>query len=272
MIAGQYNTLLVEQEGREFTLTLNGQDIGTVMNNLPFHTKEVFIGSDATLGSTGSLHIDNVQIGTVMAEKARTPNPEDGALHADTWVTLSWTPGDWAVSHDVYLGENLDDVNDAMLDSEVYRGNQTEVYYVAGFPGCAYPEGFVRGTTYYWRIDEVNDADPNSPWKGDVWSFTVPPKTAFNPEPADGAEITDTTVILMWMPGFRAILHKVFFGDDYDEVNNAAVGVHTEDAFYDPGELEREKVYYWRVDEFDGLDTYKGDVWTFTTLDAVGHP
>jgi len=25
-----------------------------------------------------------------------------------------------------------------------------------------------------WRIDEINKADPNSPWKGDVWSFTTP--------------------------------------------------------------------------------------------------
>jgi len=63
MIAGEYNTLLVEQEGKEFTLTLNGQYIGTVMNNLPFHAKEVFIGSDAPLGTSGSLHIDNVVIG-----------------------------------------------------------------------------------------------------------------------------------------------------------------------------------------------------------------
>ncbi|HUV63700.1 MAG TPA: hypothetical protein VMW24_07365 [Sedimentisphaerales bacterium] len=39
-------------------------------------------------------------------------------------------------------------------------------------PGGPYPSGLVAGTTYYWRIDEVNDADPNSPWKGPVWSFS----------------------------------------------------------------------------------------------------
>ncbi len=33
-----------------------------------------------------------------------------------------------------------------------------------------------------------------------------------------------------------------------------------------------EKVYYWRVDEFDAVDTYKGDIWSFTTPGAVGHP
>jgi hypothetical protein len=74
------------------------------------------------------------------------------------------------------------------------------------------------------------------------------------------------------LPGFHAVLHTVFFGDNYDEVNNAAVDVPTKDAFCEPGELEREKVYYWRVDEFDGLDTYKGDVWTFTILGSDRNP
>jgi hypothetical protein len=45
MLAGEYNTLLVEQEGQEFTLSLNAQNIGTFMNNLPFHAKEVFISA-----------------------------------------------------------------------------------------------------------------------------------------------------------------------------------------------------------------------------------
>ncbi|HUU15752.1 MAG TPA: hypothetical protein VMW72_01270, partial [Sedimentisphaerales bacterium] len=28
-------------------------------------------------------------------------------------------------------------------------------------------------TTYYWRIDEVNNANTDSPWVGPVWSFTT---------------------------------------------------------------------------------------------------
>jgi hypothetical protein len=41
---------------------------------------------------------------------------------------------------------------------------------------------------------------------------------------------------------------------------------------YSPGTLEKEKVYYWRVDEFDSIATYKGDIWSFTTVGAVGNP
>ena len=204
---------------------------------------------------------------------ARTPDPADGALVEDTWVNLSWMAGDFAVSHDLYLGDNFSDVEEATRESDVFRGNQTLTFYVAGFPGYAYSDGLVAGTTYYWRIDEVNEADPNSPWKGDVWSFSIPPKTAYNPDPADGAEfVGPDNVTFSWTPGFGAKLHTVYLGDDYDEVNNATVGVPMGAATYKPVPLELEKVYYWRVDESDGITTYKGYIWAFTTLGAAGAP
>jgi len=34
---------------------------------------------------------------------------------------------------------------------------------------------------------------------------------------------------------------------------------------YTPGTLEPGKNYYWRVDEFDGSTTHRGDIWSFTT-------
>ncbi len=205
--------------------------------------------------------------------KASNPNPEDGAFHEDTWVSLSWSPGDSAASHDVYLGENFDDVFDATHDSAFYQGNQTSTFYMAGFPGFAYPDGLVPGLTYYWRIDEVNDANPNSPWKGNVWSFSIPPKTAYSPDPADGAEVLDPDdVKLSWTVGYGAKLHTVYIGNDYDEVSNAVGGMMQDTTTYNAGTLEAEKVYYWRVDEFDIVGTHKGDIWTFTTPGAVGNP
>ena len=206
----------------------------------------------------------------VAGNKAGAPNPPDGVLHPETWANLSWQPGPTAVSHDIYVGDNFDAVNEATRDSDVYRGNQVLTYFVVGFPGFPYPDGLVPGTTYYWRIDEINTE--GTVHKGDIWSFSIPPKTAYGPNPTDGAEFVDPDVTLSWTPGFGAKLHTVYFGDDYDQVNNATVGVPRGTATYDPGTLEREKIYYWRVDEFDGLGTYKGDVWTFTAPGAVGNP
>jgi hypothetical protein len=202
---------------------------------------------------------------------ASGPDPKDGAMLSDTWVNLTWRAGEFAVSHNVYVGDNRDDVDAATTDSDLFRGNQTGIFYIAGFPGYAYPDGLVPGTTYYWRIDEVNDADPNSPWKGPIWSFSVPPKTAYNPNPADGAAIADVDAALTWTPGYGAKLHTMYFGEDYDTVANSAAGTPVGTANYKPS-LQEEKVYYWRVDEFDGLGTYKGDVWTFTTPGAISDP
>ena len=198
------------------------------------------------------------------------PDPADGALHADTWVTLSWKAGDFAVTHDVYMGESFDDVNNGTGDT--FQGNQGDLYYVAGFPGFAYPDGLIPGTTYYWRIDEINDLHPDSPWKGEVWSFMVPPKTAYYPDPADSADFVGLDVQLKWTAGFGAKLHYVVFGEDFDEVSSAAAGVPNGTTTYSPGSLKLAKTYYWRVDEFDGVETHKGDVWSFTTEGAVTGP
>ena len=206
--------------------------------------------------------------------EARSPAPPDGSLYTDTWVTLSWKAGDFAASHDVYMGDNFDDVNNATRDSDLFRGNQNlnTMFYIAGFPPYAYPDGLVNGTTYYWRIDEVNDADPNSPWKGPVWSFMVPPKTAYYPEPADSAEFVDLNVTLNWTAGFGTKLHYIVFGEDFDEVSNTVTGIPNGTPDYDPGPLKLAKTYFWRVDEFDGVETHKGEVWSFTTSGAVSSP
>ncbi|MBN2314541.1 MAG: LamG domain-containing protein, partial [Sedimentisphaerales bacterium] len=190
------------------------------------------------------------------------PSPEDGAVVEAAWANLSWNPGDFAVSHDIYFGTDFDDVNEGI---DTFVGNTTSTFQVVGFPGFPAPGGLQPGTAYYWRVDEVNEADPNSPWKGHVWSFFVPSKTAYNPNPADGQRYVDPEITLSWMPGTGAIMHTVYFGDNFDEINSAAGGNPQPEATYNPGELERGKTYYWRVDEFDGIVTNKGAVWSFTT-------
>ncbi|MCP4260708.1 MAG: LamG domain-containing protein [Planctomycetes bacterium] len=200
--------------------------------------------------------------------KAFNPNPPDGALHADTWISMSWSAGNFAVSHDVYIGDNFDAVNEGAEGT--FIGNQGSTNVVAGFPGFAFPDGLVPGTTYYWRIDEVNDTEPNSPWKGPVWSFGIPPKTAYNPDPADGAEAVAVNDKLSWTPGFGAKLHTVYFGESFNEVDSATGGLPQGTTDFTPGTLKMAKTYYWRIDEFDVIETHKGDLWSFTTEGAVG--
>ena len=198
------------------------------------------------------------------------PTPKNGALIEETWVNMSWRPGDFAVSHDFYIGTDFDEVNNGAEGT--FAGNTSSNFQVVGFPGFPIPEGLQPGTTYYWRVDEVNDLDPNSPWKGEVWSFAIAPKTAYEPNPADGAELVDPDVQLSWIPGFGSKLHTVYFGDNFDDVNDATGGQAQGTATYTPGTVKMAKTYYWRVDEFDIVETHKGAVWSFTTEGAVGSP
>ena len=211
--------------------------------------------------------VTNVAVGNPLA---RNPEPKDGAMLGQTWGTLLWSPGDWAVSHDVYVGTNFDDVNDGAADT--FIGNQAAPSLILGFAGFPFPEGLVPGTSYYWRIDEVNDANAASPWKGKVWSFSVPPRTGYDPIPADGAKFIETDgLTLNWTPGFEARLHNVYFGGSFDEVDNATgASPLANPTFTPPGPLEPETTYYWRVDEFNPPTTIKGPVWSFTTARLGG--
>ena len=224
---------------------------------------------DVVLEAEGIEAIMNGGLAGVIGDQplATRPGPKDDSLILATWVNLSWSPGDFAVSHDIYIGDNFDDV-DAGAES-TFVGNQADTFVVAGFPGFAFPDGLVPGSTYYWRIDEVNDTEPDSPWKGDIWSFSIAPNTAYDPGPADGADSVNVDGSLSWTAGLGAILHTVYFGDNFDDVSNAAGGSPQGTTKFTPGTLKRARTYYWRVDEFDVVETHKGDIWSFTTEGAV---
>lgn len=193
------------------------------------------------------------------SEKASHPNPANGVELETTSAVLLWLPGVYATTNDVYFGEDFADVNDGA--NGTFKGNQADAHFVV--------EDLVWGKTYYWRIDGVNPDDPNSPWKGDVWSFLLRPVTAWSPEPADGAQWIDPNANLNWSAGRGAVSHAVYFGDRFDDVNNATGRAPQTAATYDPGVLGFEKVYYWRVDETDDTGaTHKGKVWSFTTRRA----
>ena len=221
-----------------------------------------------TAGDGTYLAMDDTNFDQFVAENATCPSPADGSVYEDTWATLRWGAGVYAVSHDVYMADNFDDVNDGA--AAAFQGNHADPFLTVGFFGFPFPDGLVPGSTYYWRVDEINEADPNSPWKGDVWSFSIPSRKAYNPYPSDGAEFVDPDATLSWKEGFGAKLHYVHFGDNFDDVDNATEGTSAPSMSFTPGTLEKDKTYYWRVDEFNPPNPMvKGDVWTFKTLPVI---
>ncbi|MBP7051569.1 MAG: hypothetical protein KBE65_11185 [Phycisphaerae bacterium] len=100
--------------------------------------------------------------------RAQVVYPATGAKNVDQNVVLKWTAGEKAAEHDVYFGEDKDAVASATPDSaDVYMGRQ-DLAEISFDPG-----GLEWSKTYYWRVDEVNEAETDSPWKASVWSFTT---------------------------------------------------------------------------------------------------
>ena len=100
-------------------------------------------------------------------------DPCDGALDVPQAAVLSWVAGNRVLACDVYFGEEETAVANAAAGSDgVYRGRQP-----AGI--TTYDPGALEGgKTYYWRIDAVNQIDPDSPRKGAVWMFATADRIA----------------------------------------------------------------------------------------------
>ncbi len=120
--------------------------------------------------------LSDSEIGKIMSgladqSLAQSPRPEDGSVDVPRDVVLSWAAGEFAATHDVYFGTSLDDVNAASrsnaLDTLVSQGQTAASYDPAGVLDF--------GTTYYWRVDEVNAAPDSTIFKGEVWSFATEP-------------------------------------------------------------------------------------------------
>ncbi len=102
------------------------------------------------------------------ARIADAPNPPASAVDAQQTSILRWSSGAAAAAHDVYFGVDANAVATATpATTGIYQGRQK-------LDQNTYDPGPLEwGKAYYWRIDEVNEANPNSPWKGRVWTFTT---------------------------------------------------------------------------------------------------
>jgi len=94
---------------------------------------------------------------------ASAPYPQNGATHVAVDATLYWKAGREAAQHRLYLDTDKAAVDQGtatptILSRVGYKLNSQEI---------------AMGSTYYWRIDEVNDAEPVSTYSGDTWGFEI---------------------------------------------------------------------------------------------------
>ncbi|MCK4417758.1 MAG: discoidin domain-containing protein, partial [Candidatus Latescibacteria bacterium] len=97
---------------------------------------------------------------------AREPDPASGTTDMDVDnVTLIWRAGREAASHEVYLSTDEQEVIDETISPVSVPGGSSYASYDTG--------ELELGTTYYWKVNEVNEAETPTTWQGDISSFST---------------------------------------------------------------------------------------------------
>jgi hypothetical protein len=125
--------------------------------------------------------------------RAYAPNPGDGSTTAPPEPTLTWLPGKYAESHQLYFGTDYNAVANATTASPEYIG-----------PRALGNESYAPGkleweSTYYWRVDELSNTHPDSPWKGTTWNFTTTNYLVV--DAFEGYNDTDKQIWAIWHDG-----------------------------------------------------------------------
>jgi len=210
---------------------------------------------------------------TTISGKASDPQPASpSVVGLETGevldVELSWTAGplaDGTDGHQLFLGTSLSNVTNASVGTSlgVYLGTTTDP--------CDLVEDLMLDTTYYWRVDEVNDSLGTV--KGDIWNFATDSGIAKNPTPSDTLTDVDPDMSLSWQVGFAAAQHDVYLGTASGMLDPFSMGQSETTA--DPW-LELNTTYYWRVDEVNSSypkSPWIGNEWSFTTHSGkAGNP
>jgi regulation of enolase protein 1 (concanavalin A-like superfamily) len=150
----------------------NGNAAGWVKHYVPGDTFRGFVRIDDHSGAP----VNMAQLIAVAeyyetTTTATAPVPADNATDVPSDADLSWTPGEFPGTHDVYFGTALADVNSAA------RADAKGVLASKGQADTTFdpPDALVYGQTYYWRVDEVNSTPDGTVHKGEVWRFTAEP-------------------------------------------------------------------------------------------------
>jgi hypothetical protein len=138
---------------------------------------------------------------------------------------------------------------------------------------------------YELIFTDIRDrAAANSMQIGEIEFLSDGSKGGAASDPSPEAEIIDVPrdVVLGWNPSPTAATHDLYFGTNFDDVNNASLGEPMDvllspgqtDTSYDAGRLDFGQTYFWRVDEVNGapdFTKFKGDTWSFT-VEPTGRP
>jgi hypothetical protein len=225
------------------------QNIATLFQSgSPAGAKDIYIGgSKAANGQVGSF----VWAGGPGSWINSTPTFNDGQ-----WHHLARVIGDNIIAdHVLYVdGEEVD--RQVGVGPDSLGANNVQI----GAAGNFALAGFVGQMDDIRFYNSVLSLD-------DVRLLAGIAGGASDPAPKDGYTIArqvSLSPLLRWQPGLNATSRDVYFG--VNPLPGAAEfqGNQTETTF-NPGPLEFNTTYYWRIDEINPQATDTGDLWSFTT-------
>ncbi|MHC4806301.1 MAG: LamG domain-containing protein [Planctomycetota bacterium] len=125
---------------------------------------------------------------------AREPYPENGATGVEPDVVLDWTAGRGAATHDVYVSTD----QQAVIDGTAPVVTVAETSYG--------PLALDLGVTYYWKINEVNEAQTPTTWESNLWSFTTTDHLVVDDfesyNDLETSEPESNRIYLTWLDGY----------------------------------------------------------------------
>ena len=113
-------------------------------------------------GLVMSYGLSEVQFMRIPAQ-AKSPVPASGATDILPDATISWRAGREAAQHVVTIGTDVNAVINGSAPSVTTTTNSLSLSDIEA----------QLGHTYYWRVDEVNEAETLSVWTGPVWRLST---------------------------------------------------------------------------------------------------
>jgi len=155
---------------------------------------------------------------------ATNPNPAEYSQAINLNITLAWQSGGMALSHDVYLGANFNDVNEGQrIQGDIDGNGRTDII-----------DLFLLSEQWLSASPELASLYADLDRDGDI-------------------NFSDFALL---SKNWNKYAQPEFKG-------NVSL------SSFDVTGLQPKTTYYWRIDEINGHNTWKGEVWSFTTPEGL---
>ena len=171
--------------------------------------------------------VSEVQFSMIPAA-ARTPVPASGSIGIAPDAMLSWRAGRGAAQSIVYASTDANEVADGSAASATSNTNSINLSAL----------DVQVGQIYYWRVDEVNNAEVVSVWAGPVWSLETMAEVVVDDFESYGND-SPNRAFQAWLDGYGYSADEFFPAGYNGNGTDAGVGhdIWSVDSLYYNGDI-----------------------------------